>query len=140
MTYHMDNKVRKYIQAYGSLSFKKLGNKLLSRYNKYGKKIVNRVITAENFLKNSAKKNNESKYGKTLKKKVQKKAVGHYIGSKITDKLTSLSGRKEEEPYEKEPEEIIISPKTDSKLLMIYECFKNYGIKMKYKKIENLLG
>ena len=56
MTYHMDNKVRKYIQAYGSLSFKKLGNKLLSRYNKYGKKIVNRVITAENFLKNSAKK------------------------------------------------------------------------------------
>ena len=36
MTYHTDNRVKKYVQGYGFLSFKKLGNKLLSGYNKYG--------------------------------------------------------------------------------------------------------
>ena len=39
MTYHTDNRVKKYVQGYGFLSFKKLGNKLLSGYNKYGKKL-----------------------------------------------------------------------------------------------------
>ena len=40
MTYHTDNKVRKYIQGYGVLRFaKKYGTK-------YGKKFVNKGISA----------------------------------------------------------------------------------------------
>ena len=55
MTYYTDDKYRKYVQGYGFLSFaKKIGNK-------YGKKLVNKVITA-------AKRFNKSKYGKALKK------------------------------------------------------------------------
>ena len=118
MTYHADNKTRKYERGYGFLSFRKIGNKLLSRYNKYGEKIVNRGITA-------AKKFNESKYGKTFKKEGSKflktsgkkalekaaPAVGDYIGSKIADKFTSLSRRQEEEPYEEEEQEILYHQK-----------------------------
>ena len=39
MTYHKNNKIRKYVQGYGFLSFaKRFGNK-------YGKKIINKGIT-----------------------------------------------------------------------------------------------
>ena len=56
MTYHTDNKVRKYVQGYGFLSFaKRFGNK-------YGREFINREITA-------AKRFNNSKYGKALNKK-----------------------------------------------------------------------
>ena len=38
MAYHRDNRIRKYVQGYGFLSFRKIGKKLMSGYNKYGKK------------------------------------------------------------------------------------------------------
>ena len=38
MTYHTDNRIRKYVHGYGFLSFKKIGKKILSGYNKYRKK------------------------------------------------------------------------------------------------------
>ena len=47
MTYHTDNRVKKYMQGYGFLSFAK---KFGSKYSKYDKKIINKEIT-------SAKKN-----------------------------------------------------------------------------------
>ena len=63
MTYHTHNRIRKYVKRYGFLSFaKKFGSK-------YGKKFVNIGISASKRLKTAAKKFNESKYGKTLKKK-----------------------------------------------------------------------
>ena len=55
MTYHTDNRVRKYMQGYGLLSFAK------KFQTKYGEKFINKTITA-------AKRFNKSKYGKTLKK------------------------------------------------------------------------
>ena len=54
-TYHTDNRIRKYVQGYGFLSFAKKFR------TKYGKKFINKGITA-------AKRFNKSKYGKPLKK------------------------------------------------------------------------
>ena len=72
MTYHTDNKIRKYVQGYGFMSFaKKLGSK-------YGKKFLNKGISASKRIKTVAKKFNESKYGKTLKKEGLK--VGKLVG------------------------------------------------------------
>ena len=62
MTYHTDNKIRKYLQGYGFLSFvKRFGSK-------YGKKFINKGISASKRLKTAAKKFNQSKYDQTLKK------------------------------------------------------------------------
>ena len=109
MTFHTDNKIRKYVKGYGFMSFaKNLGRK-------YGKKIMNKGISA-------ASKFNQSKYGKVLKKEESKflktsaqkalekaaPAVEDYIGSKIAEKLTS-SLKVSEKPQEViEKEEIII--------------------------------
>ena len=72
MTYHTDNKIRKYVQGYGFMSFaKKLGSK-------YDKKFLNKGISASKRIKTVAKKFNESKYGKTLKKEGLK--VGKLAG------------------------------------------------------------
>ena len=107
MTYHTDNRVRKYMQGYGFLSFaKKLGTK-------FGKKFVNKGI-------------NESKYGKELKKEGLKftktsgkqilekttPVVSDSVGSKIADKITSLTNKPQEEPQEQpqEEQEIIVLP------------------------------
>ena len=65
MTYHTDNRIRKYSQGYGFMSF---GKKILNK----GISASKRIKTAGNFLKNSTNKFNESKYGKMLKKKEQK--------------------------------------------------------------------
>ena len=63
MAYYTDNKIRNYVQGYGFLSFsKKLGTK-------YGKKFVNKGISASKRLKTATKKFKESKHGKTLKKR-----------------------------------------------------------------------
>ena len=81
-----------------------------------GKKVMNKGILATS-------KFNQSKYAKTLKNEVSKflktsgkkalekaaPAVGDYIGSKITDKLTSSLGLSER-PEVIEEEEIIIPP------------------------------
>ena len=113
MTYYTDNKTRKYVQGYGFLSFaKKFGSK-------YGKKFVNKGISA-------AKRFNKSKYGQALKKEGLKlaKSSGKQIldkvvpaaidlaGSKIADKITSLGNKQQEEPQEEiqEEQEITIAP------------------------------
>ena len=90
MTYRTDNKIRKCVKGYGFMSFaKNLGSK-------YGKKIMNKGISA-------ASKFNQSKYGKMLKnqgtefgkiagKKIIHKsaeATGDLTGYKIADKITS---------------------------------------------------
>ena len=110
MKYHTGNKIRKYVQGYGFLSFtKKFGTK-------YGKKFVNKRATVAKRFKTAAKKFSKSDYGKALKKEGLKFAktsrkqilekgaplVGDFIGNKIADKITSLSGK----PQEEEPEEI----------------------------------
>ena len=54
MTYRTDNRIRKYVKGYGFMGFpKNLGSK-------YGKKIMNKRISA-------SKKFNQSKYGTMLK-------------------------------------------------------------------------
>ena len=105
MTHRTDNKIRRYVKGCGFITFaKNLGSK-------YGKKIMNKGISA-------ASKFNQSKYGKTLKKEGSKflktsgqkalekaaPAVGDYIESKIADKITSRIPQKIEE----EQAEIII--------------------------------
>ena len=122
MTYHTDNKVIKYVPGFGFLSFKTFGRKLMSGYNKYGRKIVNKGITA-------AKKNNQSKYGQVLKKEESKigklagkqqsekiiPATVDLAGSKIAGKITSLKGEEQQEQIEEE-EEIIIPPHQRQKI------------------------
>ena len=53
MTYHTDNKIRKYVKGYVFMSFAK------NLRSKYGKKIMSKGISA-------ASKFNQSKYGKML--------------------------------------------------------------------------
>ena len=109
MTYRTDNKIRRYVKGYGFMSFaENLGSK-------YGKKFMNKGISA-------AFKFNQSKYGNMLKKhgsefgKIRGKkilaksadATGDLIGSKITDKITSFKSKPQEKIEEQE--EIIIPP------------------------------
>ena len=62
MTYHTDNRIRKYVQGYGFMSLaKRFGSK-------YGKKFLNKGISASKRIKTAATKFNQSKYGKALKK------------------------------------------------------------------------
>ena len=71
MTYFTDNEVRKYVRGYGFMSFaKKFGSK-------YGK-FLNKGILASKRIKTVAKKFNESKSGKVLKKEGTK--VGKLAG------------------------------------------------------------
>ena len=127
MAYSKDNQIRKYVKGYGFMSFAK------NFGCKYGKKFLNKGISAskrikdtENFIKNSASKCNQSKYGKVLKnqgsefgkiagKKILTKseeATGDLIGSKNEDKITSCKSTPEEkidsERFPEEEEEIII--------------------------------
>ena len=105
MTYSKDNQIRKYVKGYEFMSFAK------NFRSKYGKKFLNKGISASkrikdmgNFIKNSASKFNQSKYGKVLKsqetefgkiagKKIltnSAEATGDLIESKIAHKITSL--------------------------------------------------
>ena len=62
MTYHTDNRIRKYVQGYGFMSLaKRFGSK-------YGKKFLNKGISASKRIKTAATKFNQSKYCKALKK------------------------------------------------------------------------
>ena len=68
MTYSKDNQIKQYVTGYGFMSFvKNFGSK-------HGKNFLNKGISASirikdtgNFIKNSASKFNQSKYGKILK-------------------------------------------------------------------------
>ena len=69
MTYSNNNQISKYVQGYGFMNFAKIFG------SKYGKKFLNKGFSAfkrikdtENFIKNSASKFNQSKYGNILKK------------------------------------------------------------------------
>ena len=114
--------------------------------NKYGKKLLNKRISAskritnvENFLPNSATRLNESKYGKVLKKEAGKQLSDKIIfaavdlsGSKIADKITSLKILDKKEPQEEtesEEQEIIIPPHQRQKIINDLKFFKyNHGI------------
>ena len=68
MAYSKDNQIRKYVKGCGFMSFAK------NFGSKYGKKFLNKGISASkrikdtgNFIKNSASKFNQNKYGKMLK-------------------------------------------------------------------------
>ena len=62
MTYHTDNKIRKYVKGYGFMTFTK------NFGSKYGKKFANKEISASKIIKDSASKLNQSKHGQALKK------------------------------------------------------------------------
>ena len=61
MTCSKDNQIRKYVKGYGFMNFTK------NCGSKYGKKILNKGISASKRIKNTASKFNQSKYGKILK-------------------------------------------------------------------------
>ena len=93
MTYHTDNKIRMYIKGYGFMTFAK------NFGSKYGKKFVNKGISASKIIKDSA----QSKYGQKLKREFGKQlsdktipAAFDVAGSKIADKITSLKVKDEE--------------------------------------------
>ena len=62
MTYSKDNQIRKYANGFGFMSFAK------DFGSKYGKKFLNKGISASKRIKNTASKFNQSKYGNILKK------------------------------------------------------------------------
>ena len=101
MTYSKDSQIRKYIKGYGFMSFaKNFGSKYGKTFLNKGTSASKRIKDTGNFIKNSASKFNQSKYGKMLKnqesefgktagKKILTKsaeATGDLIGSKIADK------------------------------------------------------
>ena len=111
MTYSKHNQIRKYLKGYGFMSFAK------NFRSKYGKKFLNKGISASqrikntgNFIKNSASKFNQSKYGKVLKnqgsefgkiagKKIFQKsaeATRDLIESKIADKIAFFKSKLQE--------------------------------------------
>ena len=116
MTYSKDNQIRKYVKGYGFMSFAK------NFGSKYGKKFLNKGISASKRIRDTESKFNQSKYGKILKhqeaefskiagKKILTKsaeATGDLIGSKIADKITSLKVKDKPREIEEEEEEIII--------------------------------
>ena len=110
MTYYTNNKIRKYLPGYGFQSFaKKIGSK-------YGKKFLNKGISASKRIQNLSAKLNQSNYGKMLKKEASKQLFDKIIpvainvaGSKIAGKITSLKVKDNQEPQE-ENIEIIIPP------------------------------
>ena len=62
MTYSKDNQIRKYVKGYGFMSFAQ------NFGSKYGKKFLNKGISASKRIKDTEFKFNQSKYGKILKK------------------------------------------------------------------------
>ena len=118
MTYSQDSPVRKYVKGYGFMSFAK------NFGSKYGKKFLNKRISASKRIKNTTSKFNQSKYGKMLKnqgsefgkiagKKILTKSAetrGDLIGSKIADKITSFKSKEKPQEVIEEEQEIIIPP------------------------------
>ena len=105
MTYSKDNQIRKYVNSYEFMSFaKNFGSKYGEKFLSKGILASKRIKDTGNFIKNSASKFNQSKYGKIFKnqgsevgkvagkKNITKsaEATGDLIGSKIADKITSL--------------------------------------------------
>ena len=128
MSYSIEPRKRRYIKAYGFLSFAR------NFGNKYSKKLMNTAIkTGGNFNSKYAKKLTDTaiKTGKdfatTAGKNIVHKsaeATGDLIGNKITDKITSASKKSQNEEIQSTevnneiPKERYISLKKGNKLLM----------------------
>ena len=84
MTYSKDNQIRKYVKSYGFMSFAK------NFRSKYGKKFLNKGISASKRIKNTASKFNQGKYGKGLKN--QGSEFGEIAGKKILTKSAEATG------------------------------------------------
>ena len=124
MTYRKDNQIRKYVKGYGFMSFAK------NFGSKYGKKFLNKGISASKRTKDTESKFNQSKYSKMLKnqgsdfgkiaaKKILTKSVeatGNFIRSTIADKITSLKVKEKQQEIIKK-EEIIIPPDKRQQIL-----------------------
>ena len=138
MTYSKDNQIRKYVKGYGFMSFAK------NFGSKYGKKFLNKGISASKRIRDTTSKFNQSKYGKVLKiedlakglknqgsefgkiagKKILTKsaeATEDLIGSNIADKITSFKSKPQEiiesKRFPEEEEEIIIPPENRQQIL-----------------------
>ena len=61
MTYSKDNQIRKYVKSHGFISFPK------NFGSKYGKKFLNKGISASKTIKDTVSKFDQSKYGIVLK-------------------------------------------------------------------------
>ena len=69
MTYSKDNQIRKYVKGYGFMSFvKNFGSKYGKKFLSKGIATSKRIKDTGNFIKSSASKFNQSKFGKVLKK------------------------------------------------------------------------
>ena len=84
MTHSKDNQIRKYLKGYGFMSF------VMNFGSEYGKKFLNKGISAskrtkKKQAKNSASKFNQSKYGKMLKN--QGSEFGKIAGKKSINKI-----------------------------------------------------
>ena len=131
MIYSKDNQIRKYVKGYGFMSFaKNFGSKYGKKFLNKGNSASKRIKGTGNFIKNSASRFNQSKFGKILKKQGSEfgkiagkkiltksaEAAGDLIGSKIADKITSLKVK--DKPQEIiEEEEIIIPPEKRQQIL-----------------------
>ena len=125
MTYSKDSQITKHVKGYGFMSFDK------NFGSKYGKKFLNKEISASKRIKDTASKFHQSKYGKILKnqrtefgkiagKKIVQKsaeATGDLIGSKIADKITSLKVKDKPQEIIEEEQEIIIPPEKRQQII-----------------------
>ena len=133
MNYSKDNQIRKYVKGYGFVGFAK------NFGSKYGKKFLNKGISASNRIRDTASKFNQSKYGNILKNQgtefgkiasknvVQKsaEATGNLIGSKIADKIISLKVKDKPQEIIEEGEEIIIPPDQRQQILNDLRLFQS---------------
>ena len=86
MTYSKDNQIRKYVNSYEFMSFaKNFGSKYGEKFLSKGISASKRIKDTGNFIKNSASKFNQSKYGKIFKN--QGSEVGKVAGKKNINKI-----------------------------------------------------
>ena len=132
MTYSKDNQIKKYVKGYGFMIFaKNFGSKYGKKFLNKGKTASKRIKDTENFIKNSASKFNQSKYGKVLKNqgsefgniagKIILTKSAEATGDLIADKITSFKSKSQEkiesERFPEEEEEIIIPPEKRQQIL-----------------------
>ena len=116
MTYHTDNRIRRYVNGYGFMSFaKNLGSK-------YGKKIIDKGIAASKSKYGKMLKKQGTEFGKIAGKKIiheNAEATGDLTESKITDKITSGNAlhslKVKDKPQEEQ--EIVIPPEKRQQII-----------------------
>ena len=88
MTSSKDNQIRKYVKGYEFMSFvKNFGSK-------YGKKFLNKGISASKRIKDTASNFNQSEYGKVLKNQGTEfdKITGKKVVQKSAEATADLIG------------------------------------------------